>query len=131
MYSAHDWSSFRETSQSYTLNPFGHNQSVYEQTTASLDLIFYVLVCAGVQTGVSYRVLAMIPHSAARLCNTEVVTVLGGNVVLAMYQQGIGHVCFGVLLLMPVQSLRWEHFLARAVCYKRMHRSVRAEVVVP
>lgn len=48
----------------------------------------------------------MIPHSAARLCNTEVVTVLGGNVVLAMYQQGIGHVCFGVLLLMPVQSLR-------------------------
>lgn len=73
----------------------------------------------------------MIPHSAARLCNTEVVTVLGGNVVLAMYQQGIGHVCFGVLLLMPVQSLRWEHFLARAVCYKRMHRSVQAEVVVP
>lgn len=56
-------------------------QPVYEQTTASLDLIFYVLVCAGVQTGVSYRVLAMIPHSAARLCNT-VVTVLGGNVVL-------------------------------------------------
>lgn len=73
----------------------------------------------------------MIPHSAARLCNTEVVTILGGNVVLAMYQQGIGHICFGVLLLMPVQSLRWEHFLARAVCYKRMHRSVRAEVVVP
>lgn len=70
----------------------------------------------------------MIPHSAARLCNS-VVTVLGGNVVLAMYQQGIGHVCFGVLLLMPVQSLRWEHFLAGAVCYKRMHRSVRAEVV--
>lgn len=27
IYSAHDWSSFRETSQSYTLNPFGHNQS--------------------------------------------------------------------------------------------------------
>lgn len=54
----------------------------------------------------------MIPHSAARLCNTVVVTVLGGQVVLAMYQQGIGHVCFGVLLLMPVQSLRWEHFLA-------------------
>lgn len=27
IYSAHDWSSFRETSQSHTLNPFGHNQS--------------------------------------------------------------------------------------------------------
>lgn len=91
IYSAHDWSSFRETSQSHTLNPFGHNLSTNRLLHLLILSSMYSTVCAGVQTGVSYRVLAMIPHSAARLCNT-VVTVLGSNVVLAMYQQGIGHV---------------------------------------
>lgn len=74
----------------------------------------------------------MIPHSAARLCNTEVVTVLGGNVVLPSYVPAGHRPC---MLRCPFANACSESSLGaflsylRAVCYKRMHRSVRAEVV--